>query len=88
MIRRLMLLAALFVGVVLTPHFPSMISDHSSLAFAAEKIEQTVIFNTKTHKYHSASCKWAIKCTKNCIAITLSEAIRRGGAACKICGGR
>ncbi len=27
------------------------------------------IFNTKTYKYHSIYCQWALKCTKNCIKI-------------------
>lgn len=49
--------------------------------------EVTVIFNTKTKKFHSPECRWAIRCTRNCISLSKSEAIRRGGVPCKICGG-
>ena len=48
---------------------------------------ETVVFNVKTHKYHSIYCEWALKCTKNCIKIDKKEAIKRGGVPCKICGG-
>ena len=27
----------------------------------------TVVMNTKTYIYHSPTCKWAKRCTKNCI---------------------
>ncbi len=50
-------------------------------------LAQTVIFNTKTYKYHSIHCQWALKCTKNCIKIDKKEAIRRGGIPCKVCNG-
>jgi hypothetical protein len=49
--------------------------------------EESVAFNTETHKYHCLKCKWAIKCTRNCITIPKSEAIKRGGVPCKVCGG-
>lgn len=49
--------------------------------------EQKVAFNTKSLKYHKLSCKWARRCTRNCITITLGDAIRRGGVPCKVCGG-
>ena len=48
---------------------------------------KTVVFNTKTYKYHSIYCEWALKCTKNCIKIDKKEAIKRGGVPCKVCGG-
>jgi hypothetical protein len=82
-----MMLAMLFVAVAVAPHFSAISGNNSALAFAADKTEETVIFNTKTHKYHSVNCKWAIRCTKNCISLPLSEAIRRGGVPCKVCGG-
>lgn len=59
---------------------------HSGVAFA-QQTEQRVVFNTKTRKYHGLNCKWAIKCTKSCITLSLSEAKRRGGVPCKVCGG-
>lgn len=55
----------------------------STLAVNAE----TVIFNTKTKKYHAVTCQWAKKCTVNCIKIEKKEAIRQGGKPCKVCGG-
>jgi hypothetical protein len=47
-----------------------------------------VAFNTSSRKYHCPSCPWALKCTRNCIEVTLAEAIERGGVACKVWGGR
>jgi len=46
-----------------------------------------VVFNANTYKYHSIRCEWARKCTKNCINIDHTEAQRRGGVPCKVCGG-
>ncbi len=57
------------------------------LAQASSK-EEVVAFNTNSRKYHNPRCEWAIKCTKNCITIPHSEALRRGGVPCKVCGGR
>lgn len=48
---------------------------------------ELVMYNTKTLKFHSLGCRWAAKCTVNCIKIDRKEAIRRGGVACKVCGG-
>lgn len=48
---------------------------------------ETVVFNTKTYKYHKVNCQWAQKCTKNCIKIDKKEAVKRGGVPCKVCGG-
>ena len=56
----------------------------STTVAAADKI---VIFNTQTLKYHDPSCTWARRCTRNCVAIPLSEARRRGGIPSKVCGG-
>ena len=50
-------------------------------------LAETVVFNTKTHKYHSPSCSAAIKCTVNCIKIDKQQAKSRGGVPCKRCGG-
>lgn len=49
---------------------------------------EVVVYNTKTGKIHSPSCKWAKKCTVNCIRIDRKEAVKRGGVPCKVCGGR
>lgn len=54
-----------------------------SFAFASSTL--TVAFNTNSYKYHYTSCRWAKKCTVNCIEITLKEAVDRGGIPCKVC---
>lgn len=46
-----------------------------------------VVMNTKTYIYHSPDCKWAKKCTKNCIKTTKQKAQTQGARACKVCGG-
>jgi hypothetical protein len=66
--------AILLLGVILSGAFASP--------------EEKVAFNVETRKYHCLSCKWAIACTKNCVELALSEARRRKGVACKVCGGR
>jgi len=50
--------------------------------------EEKVAFNVQTRKYHCLTCRWAIRCTRNCVEIELAEARRRGGIPCKVCGGR
>lgn len=42
-------------------------------------------YNTVNGKYHYLSCKWAKKCTTNCIELTLKEIRDRGGIPCKVC---
>ncbi|MBI1939143.1 MAG: hypothetical protein HYS25_13620 [Ignavibacteriales bacterium] len=42
-------------------------------------------YNTSTKKYHKVECRWAKKCTTNCIELTLSEIRDRGGVPCKVC---
>lgn len=54
-------------------------------SFAADN--QPVVMNTKTYIYHSPTCKWAKKCTKNCIKTTKQKAQTQGARACKVCGG-
>ena len=49
--------------------------------------DPVVSFNVSSHKYHCPSCRHAIACTKNCIDVRKSEALRRGGVACGTCGG-
>lgn len=50
-------------------------------------LAETVVFNTKTHKYHKPTCSSAIKCTVNCIKIDKQQAKAKGGIPCKVCGG-
>lgn len=57
------------------------------LSGALTGAEEKVAFNVATKKYHCLSCQWAIKCTRNCIEVSKSEAKRSGGVACKVCGG-
>lgn len=47
----------------------------------------TVVMNTKTYIYHSPTCKWAKRCTKNCIKTTKDKAKSQGARPCKVCGG-
>ena len=47
----------------------------------------TVVMNTKTYIYHSPACKWAKRCTKNCIKTSKDNAKSQGARPCKVCGG-
>lgn len=53
----------------------------------ASVFAEIVFYNTQTGKYHQPWCRWAKKCTVNCIKIEKKEAIKRGGVPCKVCGG-
>ncbi len=55
---------------------------NSGMAYA-----HNVYYNTNSHIYHKHSCKWAKKCTKNCISIDHTDARARGGRPCQVCGG-
>ena len=68
--------AICLVGVLVAVTFP-----------AWADADEMVVFNTKSLKYHCAQCQYAVKCTKNCITIKKSEALKRGGVPCKVCGG-
>lgn len=48
---------------------------------------ESVMYNTKTHKYHKITCVHAAKCTVNCIRLEKADAKKRGGIPCKVCGG-
>lgn len=48
---------------------------------------EPVSYNTETQKVHKVSCKFAQKCTKNCIKIDRKDAYSKGGKPCKSCGG-
>lgn len=50
-------------------------------------VAETVVFNTKTLKYHKPGCQWAQKCTVNCIKTEKKDAKAKGGIPCKVCGG-
>ncbi len=76
------LIALVLLAGVLTP----MIGPSACIP-CAHAVSETVMFNTNTYKYHSPSCRWAQRCTVHCISITKSEAIKRGGVPCKVCGG-
>lgn len=56
------------------------------LAIPLSVSAETVVLNTKTHKYHKMSCKWAQKCTVNCTKIDKKQA-QKLGVPCKVCGG-
>ncbi len=62
----------LFLGISLSP---------------AEAQDNYVMLNTKTYIYHNPGCRWAKKCTKNCIRTTRQKAQKQGARACKVCGG-
>lgn len=47
-----------------------------------------VVFNTESLKYHGPSCRWAKKCTVNCVDVPEKDAKKQGGKPCKVCGGR
>ena len=55
--------------------------------FAYPCFAEIVVFNTNTHKVHKINCRWAHKCTVNCIKIDRKEAYKRGGIPCHKCGG-
>jgi hypothetical protein len=46
---------------------------------SVEAAERMVVFNIQTLKYHHPSCIWAHRCTRHCVLVPLSEALRRGG---------
>lgn len=52
----------------------------SSACFA-----EIVSFNVQSHKIHNLGCRYA-NC-KNCIKIERQQAVKKGGVACKVCGG-
>lgn len=52
----------------------------------ASRSEEIVSFNTSSAKYHCRTCQWALRCTRNCVNIPLSEA-RARGVPCRVCGG-
>jgi len=59
-------------------------ADAHSVGVATERM---VMFNQHSLTFHDPNCVWARKCTRNCISVPLSEAIKQGGVPCKVCGG-
>ena len=57
------------------------------IPMVAPVIAETVMYNTKTGKYHNLNCRWAKRCTVNCITMDREQAIKMGGVPCKVCGG-
>ena len=53
----------------------------------SDNSEEIVTFNTKSLKYHCRTCRSALRCRTNCVQIPVSEAKKRGGVPCKVCGG-
>lgn len=58
-----------------------------TIAYACPPKEEIVAFNVNSLKYHCLTCSSALACTRSCIKIPRSEARKRGGVACKHCGG-
>ena len=59
----------------------------ASSAAQTKSNDPTVVFNTETLIHHGPSCRWALRCMRNCVSVTVSEARNSGGRACKVCGG-
>jgi hypothetical protein len=78
-----LLLAVRRIGVVAALCFT--LGTSTSTAQATQNI---VALNTKTLKFHCPQCEWAIRCTRNCVAVSLVEAKERGAVPCKVCHGR
>lgn len=49
------IVTVIFIGLILFINTPTFAN--------------TVVYNTKTQKYHAPYCQWAKRCTKNCIKI-------------------
>jgi len=67
--------------------FLSFLTLFTLLIMSTPVLAEMVMFNTQTLKYHKLGCRWAKKCTLNCIKIDKKEAVKRGGKPCKVCGG-
>ena len=60
----------------------------AAIAVATEgsvSAEEMVYFNTRSRKYHCATCRALRTCT-HCVEMALSKA-KISGDACKLCGG-
>jgi len=54
----------------------------SSVIISSETIYK---YNTTNGKYHRSTCKWAIKCTVNCVDMSLKKICEKQGIPCKVC---
>ena len=79
---RKILVSAFLALSILVPQYTAL-SNSPSVVARAEK----VAFNVETLKVHKLSCRWAKKCTENCVIIEKKEAYKKGGIPCKVCGG-
>ncbi|MBX9685971.1 MAG: hypothetical protein K2X27_04665 [Candidatus Obscuribacterales bacterium] len=61
------------------------LAEKSNLS-SKNKDQEIVVFNQKSHKYHSKDCKAAKSC-KNCVEISRKKAKEAGAEACKLCSG-
>ena len=86
MTRMLSKTVAMFAVIVVASLLVQSLPYQPAYAGSAAS-DEIVAFNTKSLKYHCLECTWAKKCTVNCVNIPRSEAIRRGGVPCKVCGG-
>lgn len=57
------------------------------LAQVKAPADPDAVFNVQSKIYHRADCTSARRCTKKCVVIKLSEAKKRDGRACQVCGG-
>lgn len=88
--RRLLLGVLILVGTTSVQGTPADRVPSANAARSAQSESQTgevVSFNVKSLKFHCRTCLWAKRCTANCVDVRVSEAKRRGGLACKVCGG-
>ena len=92
--RRMLFLGLVITAYVMALPLPSLAQEkvpqsvyQDGYQGKVDYSEQTVFYNTNTHKYHKLSCVWAKRCTRHCIPVTRKEAIQKGGVPCKVCGG-
>lgn len=85
----LLLLAALSLALGAAPLLaqPGAARKSAPEARHQEGESETVMFNTQTLKYHCPQCKWAVRCTKNCVRMSVEKARELGGVPCTVCGG-
>jgi hypothetical protein len=54
----------------------------------AQNPTDTVSFDIRTHKYHCPTCKYVKKDAGHCVMVTTGVAKKKGGKACRECGGK
>jgi hypothetical protein len=88
----ILVLALVGVGTCLWTAYVGGRLRHSEIVLAQQPpakppSDPDTVFNVQSHIYHRDTCSAARRCTKNCIVVKLSEAKKRGGRPCEICGG-